>query len=69
MNDFHGFILDIAIERYCQCRLNDYDKPNHTILNNSKQSYKELFNEKLIKVMIQYELKQQVLELNNAGNE
>ena len=69
MNDHRGFIVDVAIERYCQCRLNAYDKPHHAILNNSKQSHKDLFNEKLIEVMTQYKLKQRVLELKNVDNE
>ena len=69
MNDHRGFIVDVAIERHCQCRLNAYDKPHHAILNNSKQSHKDLFNEKLIEVMTQHNLKQRVLELKNVDNE
>ena len=40
MNDYYGFITDVAIEQYYQRRLNNYDKPNHTILNNLNQSDK-----------------------------
>ena len=34
MNDHCGFLVDYEIERHFKCGLSEYDKPNHTMLNN-----------------------------------
>ena len=45
--DYRGYLLDIEIERYCQYKLNKYDQPNHTILNNMRKSHISKFNKKV----------------------
>jgi hypothetical protein len=44
MNDHRGYLIDIEIERYCQCKPNTYNKPRHTILDNAKKSHVAKFN-------------------------
>jgi len=47
INNHRGYLVDLEIERYCKCKLNKYDKPNHTILNNMRKSHVIKFNEKV----------------------
>ena len=63
MNDHRGYLVDLEIERYCKYKLNKYDKPNHTILNNIRKSHIIKFNEKVNKLMDSFKLKQRVIEL------
>ena len=63
MNDHCGFLVDYEIERHFKCGLSEYDKPNHTMLNNEITTNVKRFNEKLDKVMTSYQLKERVIDL------
>ena len=63
MNDHRGYLIDIEIERYCQCKQNTYDKPRHTILDNAKKSHVAKFNKRVEELMQELNLKQHVSDL------
>ena len=48
-NDHRGYLVDINLERYCDHKLNEYDKPRKVLLNHTRKSHMEKFNEKQIK--------------------
>jgi len=68
MNDHRGYVVDLEIKRYCKCKLNKYDKLNHTILNNTRKSHILKFNEKVNEVMASFKLKQWVIELQHVSS-
>jgi len=68
LNDHRGYLVDIEIERYCQCKLSKYDKPCHTILNNTRKNHVKVFNEKVNELIEVFNLKQQVLELQYVSS-
>ena len=57
MNDHRGYLVDLEIERYYKCKLNKYDKPNHTILNNTRKIHVLKFNKKVNELMDSFKLK------------
>ena len=63
LNDHRGYVVDLEIERYCQCKLSRYDNPKHASLNNTKKSHVDKFNEKVNELMESFNLKQYVVEL------
>ena len=68
LNNHRGYLVDIEIERYCQCKLSKHDKPRHTILNNTRKNHVKVFNEKVNELMEVFNLKQQVLELQHVSS-
>ena len=63
LNDHRGYVVNLEIERYCQCKLSRYDNPKHASLNNTKKSHVDKFNEKVNELMESFNLKQHVVEL------
>ena len=47
INDNRGYLLDIAIEQHCSCKMNEHDRPNRVKLNNNRKSHVIKINEKL----------------------
>ena len=68
INDHRGYLVDLEIERYVQCKLSKQDKPRHAMLNNNKKSHVVAFNEKVNEVMHQLNLKQRVIKLECVHN-
>ena len=64
LNDCRGHLVDIEIERYCQCKLNKHDL-RHTILNDTKKGHADNFNKKIDDLMISLNLWKKVLELKH----
>jgi hypothetical protein len=63
LNDHRGYLVDIEIERYCQCKLNKFDRLNHTILDNTRKSHMERFSKKINELMQSLILRQKVVDL------
>lgn len=69
MNDHRGYIVDINVKSFCNSRLNKYDRPNRTMLDNARKRHVQDFNEKVNEMMNIYQLKQRVIELKHVSNE
>ena len=46
INDHRGYLVDVEIERCCDCKLNKYDSPNHPFLNNTRKIHIKNFKKK-----------------------
>ena len=65
LNDYRGYLVNLEIEQYCQCKLSKHDKPRHTMLNNTKKSHVEKFNKRVNQMISQLNVQQRVIEVQH----